>query len=190
MTEKIDSSNVLKLIVSELLDCTSEISPESLDSAVDEILNANRVFTAAAGRSGMGIRGFAMRLMHFGKTSFLVGETTTPGIHEGDVLFIGSGSGRTASLQLMAEKAKSKGARIVLVTIDANSPIALMSDLVIVVPTVSPKVKGPVSGSSIQPMGSLFEQALVLTLDSLIVLCMEKTQINTEQMFKNHANLE
>ena len=52
------------------------------------------------------IRGLAMRLMHMGYTSFVVGETITPAIQPGDLLVIASGSGSTETLTVIAEKCK------------------------------------------------------------------------------------
>jgi len=39
-------------------------------------------------------------------------------------------------------------------------------------------------------LGSLFEQALMLTLDALALVLMEETGKNTEEMFARQANLE
>ena len=54
-----------------------------------------RVFITGAGRSGLVGRFFVMRLVHLGKSAFVVGETTTPAINEGDLLIAISGSGNT-----------------------------------------------------------------------------------------------
>jgi D-arabinose 5-phosphate isomerase GutQ len=43
---------------------------------------------------------------------------------------------------------------------------------------------------SSQPMGSLFEQGMFLLLDALIVMLMEKRDVNADEMFDRHANLE
>ena len=43
---------------------------------------------------------------------------------------------------------------------------------------------------SVQPMGSLFEQSLLICLDYVILILMDKTQITAEEMFARHANLE
>jgi 6-phospho-3-hexuloisomerase len=48
-----------------------------------------------------------MRFMHLGYTVFIVGETNTPAILEGDLLLVASGSGTTSSV-VSAEKAKSQ----------------------------------------------------------------------------------
>ena len=180
----------IKRIAKEVHDCIANVSSEEVDAAVDLIEGPPRVFVAGAGRSALGIRGFAMRLMHLGVTSHVVGETTTPGIAAGDVLVIGSGSGSTASLVAAAEKAHAIGVSILLVTIDPTSPIGQLADVTIRVPAPSPKAAGGGSSSSIQPMGSLFEQSLFLLLDALIVLLMNKKGIDSEEMFGRHANLE
>jgi 6-phospho-3-hexuloisomerase len=39
-------------------------------------------------------------------------------------------------------------------------------------------------------MGSLFEQSLLITLETIMVLLMERLGLDSEMMFKNHANLE
>ncbi len=73
------------------------------------------------------MRAFGMRLMHLGKTVHVVGETTTPGIAATDLLILGSGSGRTASLVVMAEQARRLGAKVLLFTTDAESPLARLA---------------------------------------------------------------
>ncbi|MDF2815557.1 MAG: 6-phospho-3-hexuloisomerase, partial [Paenibacillus sp.] len=44
--------------------------------------------------------------------------------------------------------------------------------------------------STIQPMGSLFEQTLLLFFDSAILRLMEKKGYDSTTMFGRHANLE
>jgi len=182
--------NIIGSIAKEVSDCLAKVSSEELDHAVTLLDGAPRVFVAGAGRSALGIRGFGMRLMHLGVTTHVVGETTTPGITSDDVLVIGSGSGSTASLRSSAEKARAIGAAILLVTIDPASPIGQLADFVIRVPAPSPKAAGGGESTSVQPMGSLFEQSLFLLLDALIVMLMEKRGIDTDEMFGRHANLE
>ncbi len=157
---------------------------------VDALDRSPRTFVAGAGRSGFMMRAFSMRLMHTGRDVHVVGETTTPGIERGDLLLIGSGSGSTGSLRMMAEKAKALDASIGLVTIDASAPIARIADLVLVIPAPSPKARHQGRIQSVQPMGSLFEQGLLLILDALVVLLMERHGMTSDTMFGRHANIE
>ena len=89
-----------------------------------------------------------------------------------------------------AERALALGASVALVTITEASPIARLADLVITLPAPTPKI-GPVASTpSIQPLGTLFEQALGILLDLLVLQLMADMGVNGEAMFGRHANLE
>jgi 6-phospho-3-hexuloisomerase len=187
---KLTTGETLSTIAREIDTCLRNVDIEQVDAALDEIQSAPRVFLAGMGRSALAIRGFAMRLMHFGKATFVLGEIVTPGIAAGDLLIIGSGSGRTESLVANANKAKNLGARILLFTIDAQSPLAQLADQIVVIPAPSPKVVGEGKQTSVQPMGSLFEQGLLVLCDACVLRLMQESGTNAEQMFARHANLE
>ncbi len=162
------------------------------DRLAERILGAKRVFLAGAGRSGLAVRAFAMRLMHLGLSVHVAGDVTTPAIAAGDLLVVGSGSGETASLAAAARKARSVGAAVALLTIHPGSTIGGQSELTVRIPAVTPKAARPAAGAvqSIQPMGSLFEQLLGLTFDALVMDLMEHTGVDAGRMFARHANLE
>ena len=178
------------IVLKELEHTLSNIDIDKTNAFVELLNTSNAIFSCGAGRSGFMVKGFAMRLMHMDKTSYVVGETCTPNITKDDVLVICSGSGKTASLVNYANKAKEIGAKIVLVTINVNSTIADMADIVIEIPAVSPKSDVQGSVKSIQPMGSLFEQSEGIYLDIVIMLLMEKLGYSSDTMFTRHANLE
>ena len=132
-----------------------------------------------------------MRLMHMGINVHVVGDVTTPAVSTGDLLLIGSGSGSTDSLVAMALKAKSLKTRIALITIDPDSPVGKIADIVVSIPAPSPKVKKHIDVvESRQPMGSLFEQSLSMLLDSVVIMLMQRNRLNADSMFGRHANLE
>lgn len=177
-------------ILDELGETVGHVCNNSAEKLADAIMEAQTVFVAGAGRSGLAMKSFAMRLMHIGFETYVVGETVTPSITNKDVLLIGSGSGSTSSLVTSANKAEAIGATICLVTIDENSPIGKLADVVLTLPAPSPKINRDLGFRSVQPMGSLFEQSLLLILDAIILLLMEKTGKTPESMFNRHANLE
>lgn len=178
-------------ILKELLHNLQYANDNDFDAFVSEILSANHIFTAGAGRSGVSIRAFTNRLMHLGLAVSMVGEITNPHTHKGDLLIIGSGSGETESLAAMARKAKKNGVKIALVTMDAKSTIALMADVIVILPGVSPKLKNAgMDITSIQPMGSAFEQLQLITYDATIMELMERMSETAETMFERHADLE
>jgi len=183
--------SVVEQILGELGQCLCQVSAESLSRAGALIESSSRIFLAGAGRSGLCMRAFGMRLMHLGKTVYVVGETTTPGIAATDLLIIGSGSGRTTSLCAMAEQARGLGAQVLLFTTDAESPIARLSNLEVVIPAPSFRVMDEMHDSiSVQPLGTLFEQSMLILCDSLILGLMRRTRVSAAQMFAHHANLE
>lgn len=177
-------------VSNELNYCLTHIDLSQTERFIADLEQAKAIFVAGAGRSGFMARGFCMRLMHMGLKAYLVGETTTPGIANGDVLVICSGSGETKSLVSMAMKADSLGAKVELITINPESTIGLIATTNVVINAPSPKAAKEGDFKSIQPMGNLFEQSLLLYLDIIIMMLMEKKQMTSEQMFKNHANLE
>jgi 6-phospho-3-hexuloisomerase len=137
------------------------------------------------------MRALGMRLMHLEKTVYVVGETTTPSIVAQDLLILGSGSGRTTSLLAIAGQARRQGAKILLITTDVSSPLAELADYWVVIPAPSLKTAEGISGLvSVQPLGTLFEQSMLILCDRLILGLMQRTGINAAQMFERHANLE
>lgn len=177
-------------IIGELQRNAGKIAEEELKKAADFIKNAERVFIAGAGRSGFAARAMANRCMHLGLTVFFVGEPTTPAIRKGDLLLIGSGSGETASLVVMARKALREGAKLLTVTIHPEASIGTMADAVITLPGITPKGELTGTCTSIQPMGNLFEQLTWIVYDAIIMHLMAALGKSEDEMFALHANLE
>jgi 6-phospho-3-hexuloisomerase len=177
-------------VLKELDGTLKQVDPAAAANLIDLLMRSKRIFVAGAGRSGLMVKAFAMRLMHLGFAAYVVGETTTPAIAKGDVLLIGSGSGETGSLAGMAQKAKSLGVMVGFVGIFPESTIGKLSDAALQIPAPTPKAAVDNGLTSVQPMGSLFEQCLLLLLDSLVMGIMEKRHTDTGTMFKRHANLE
>ncbi len=180
----------LRAILEELAHNSAHVDDQQLSSAVGHITDARHVFLAGAGRSGVAITGFANRLMHLGKSVSLVGEITSPHSQPGDLLIIGSGSGETESLVALARKAHAAGVRIAAITMDNTSTIARLADVTVVLPGVSPKLRAATAITSIQPMGSAFEQIAFLTYDAIILELMDVLDESGDSMFSRHANLE
>lgn len=184
---------IARSILDELRRTLNQISCDEIDSLVREVTGAQRVFVAGAGRSGLVMRSFAMRLAQLGLTVHVVGETTSPAVRSGDLLLIGSGSGVTDRLVHYAGKAAETGARVAAATADPASPAARLADVVVVIPAPTPKSSKEAIGQeqrSGQPMGTLFEQSLGVLLDACVMLLMARLDETGRSMFARHANLE
>lgn len=185
-----DFQSWVETVTSEIRSALQSVSADEVAELQREILGAKRIFVAGKGRSGLFLRGFAMRLMHLGLHVHVVDEVTTPAIAVGDVLVLASGSGRTASLVQYANKAKEIGATLVLITTSPDSPVGRQADKIVHIPAPSVKAEGSSGIHSSQPMANLFEQSLALLLDITSLQLMKALSKTGEQMFARHANLE
>ena len=68
----------IAVILDELRQALAALDNESVERLIAAILKARRIFVAGAGRSGLIMRSFAMRLIHLGFDVSVVGETVTP----------------------------------------------------------------------------------------------------------------
>ncbi|WP_066186516.1 MULTISPECIES: 6-phospho-3-hexuloisomerase [Gracilibacillus] len=176
-------------ILQELAPTADLINDEEAEQLVQQILTSKKIFVAGAGRSGLMMKTFAMRLMQMGFEAYVVGETVTPNLEKGDLFILGSGSGETKGLVSMVQKAKSLEGIVALVTISPASTIGQMADITVSLPG-STKDKSDNESTSIQPMGAMFEQTLLLLFDAFILRLMEKQEMKGSAMFTKHANLE
>ncbi len=184
-----NTTHYLAKVVQELSQSVDYISDSAAEELVNQILESKKVFVAGAGRSGLMGKSFAMRMMHMGIDAYVVGETVTANLEKDDLLIIGSGSGETKTLVAVAEKAKSLGGKVAAVTISPGSTIGELADIIVKLPGVT-KDQSEGDYKTIQPMGSLFEQTMLLFYDSLILRFMEKKGLDSTKMYGKHANLE
>lgn len=185
-----NTTEYAKVITQELTATLEKVSSKDGEKLVNMILDAKKILVAGAGRSGFVAKAFAMRLMHMGFDAYVCGETVTPSLEKDDLFLVASGSGETGSLVNMAQKAQIIGAPIATVTICPNGTIGSLAEVAVEIPAPTPKVEVDAGLTSIQPMGSLFEQSCLLFLDAVILRLMEKRHNDSDNMFIRHANLE
>lgn len=177
-------------ILAELRQNADFLIDQEFEGLIEEIQKARHIFLSGKGRSGLAITAFANRLMHMGFSVSLIGEITAPHTAKGDLLILGSGSGETESLISLAQKARKQGVKVALVTMNRQSTLAGVADACVELPGVSPKTQGEAAITSIQPMGSAFEQIMLLCFDGVVLRLMELTNQTSDEMFARHADLE
>ena len=168
-------------ITGELNDVLAKVSGEDVERAARSILAHERVFVGGAGRTGLMLKAFAMRLMQIGRTVYAAGEVVTPAVEEGDLVYLASASGSTRSVLLYAETAVKAGADLFVVTASEDSPLSKIHAPDVLLPCNCEG--GTASG---QRLGSLFEQVLLLFCDA-VVLALPSDE---DTMRRRHANLE
>jgi 6-phospho-3-hexuloisomerase len=178
-----DAFDPLSAIVAELASVAAHVDRAEMERLLDLMRGAKRVFVAGIGRSGLMARGIAMRLMHLDFAVYVVGETTTPSIAKGDLLICCTRYGKSRTLHTYVEKAHEVGAKAAIVTMTAKSPLAKRADEVFVIPIGT-------GGKSRQPLGTIFEQSLLVYCDALVMLAMRRLGISEEEMARRHTQLE
>ena len=189
--------SVSKDVVRLIDDVLSGVDEGEAEEFMKALMGARRIFAAGAGRSGLVARSFSMRLMHLGFEVYVVGETITPAIGEEDLLIAVSGSGRTASTLLAAETVKERGATVISVTSQSDSPLGRISDVVVRIggrkdrsarDYLSDQLRG--RSESLTPMGTLFELSVGVFFDSIVACLMERMKKSELELKKKHTDLE
>lgn len=174
----------------ELSNTLGAVKEEEVLALLHSICGARKIYVCGAGRSLLMLRGLAMRLMHVGLESYVVGDTTTPAFEEGDLLILGSGSGETSGLINVARKARSLGGKIAVITVKENSTLGTMADILVKIPAFTDKVPCEAARQPILPGGSMFEQCMLVLGDAMVLPLAKMRGVPTDRPFKRHANLE
>ena len=180
-----DDTDALKAAGRDLLDRIAETMKKvdwaSFLALAEMLPPARRTFITGAGRSGLVARSFGMRLMHAGLPVFIPGETITPAAGAGDLLVAISCTGQTGYTDYIARRARQLGATVVVLTSDANSPLARDADKVVIIPATAP---------DIVLRAAVFEHAASLCLDAVFNVLSESLKLDLEEFRARHANLE
>jgi len=147
----------------------------------DMLPQAGRTFVTGAGRSGLVARSFGMRLMHAGLPAFIPGETATPAAGPGDLLVAVSCTGTTGYTEYLARRAGELGARVVVITAEPESSLALAADKIVLVPA---------EGDDIVVRAAVFEHAASLCLDAVFNILVDRLELDPDSLRQRHANLE
>lgn len=122
-----------------------------------------------------------MRLMHAGLPVFIPGETITPAADHRDLLVAISCTGRTGYTAYMAQRAHELDAKVIVLTSDADSPLARQGDDVIIIPTTA---------ADIVMRAAVFEHTASLSLDAVFNVLSERLKLDLDEYRQRHANLE
>ena len=176
------------LIIGEHAKVLQGVDGATWERAGALLVDAPVVFTIGTGRSGLALQMAAMRFMHLGKATHVVGETTAPAIGEGDVLVAASGSGSTKRVVTAARTASEQGAHVLAITTNPDSDLAGLATEVLLIPAAD---KQDFEGTtSAQYAGSLFEQSLLILTDALFHVLWQTSGSQAEELWRLHANLE
>ena len=160
-----------------------------VDRLCDEILKAKRIATYGVGREGLMMRALCMRLMHLGLDAHVVGDMTTPPLGNGDLLLVSAGPGSFSTVAALVGVAKAAGARTAALTAQPSGAVPKSVDTVIHL-RAQTMADDRGAMTSVLPMGSLYEAAMLLFGDVASIVLRERLRQSGEDMRGRHTNLE
>jgi len=177
------SSEYINYKIKDILDAVSQ---DDINKVKKLFFKSKRVFVYGAGRSGLVARAFAIRLVHLGFQTFVIGETIGAPVKKDDLVFIVSGSGETITSVMTAEIARDIGAKLVVVTGEKNARINRFADVIIVLSAACQDTEK----KKLAPLGTLFEASVWVLLDAIVAMLMDSKGETEKTMQSRHATLQ
>jgi 6-phospho-3-hexuloisomerase len=164
------------------------VDQNQVDSLCEAILNANTTVVYGLGREGLVMRGFAMRLMHLGLSTAVVGDMTTRPVGRGDLFLVSCGPGYLSTVEALTTVAQNAGTTVAMITSQAEAALPQRSDLLLTLPAQT--MAEQEGSSSQQSMGSPFEQAMWILLDAIVPRLQAALGQTSDDLRRRHTNLE
>ena len=191
--------SAIEAILDNIHEAEEYLVEEDIVKFIEIITTADNIFVTGAGRSGLAAKAFAMRLMHLGLSSYVVGETISPAINAGDCILAISGSGETNTIVTAAKISKKRGAKVLALTSYPESSLGQIADGIIHVKGrtkvevddenyLKRQIKG--NYTSLTPLGTAFELTSLVFLDGLVSELMEAMGKTEQDLKSRHTVLE
>lgn len=173
----------------ELARGVASIAAADFRILTEAIASARRIVVYGCGREGLMMRALAMRLYHLGCDVHVQGDMSCPPLGRGDLFLVASGPGKLATVHALIGQARGAGAKVACITAEPDGPDARAADIRMVIPvqTMARDLSAP---SSVLPMGSVFEGAMFLAFELLVLTLRDRLQQAPDQMRARHTNME
>jgi len=187
---EIRGNDLARMALDELAAVLGRVDETAMNHACRMIAEAGRTGVFGCGREALQIKGFAMRLFHLGLPVAVVGDVTMPPLGPGDVFLVTAGPGELATVLALMKIAREAGARVLLLTAQAESSAAKMADFTLLVPAQTLADDQGASATSVLPMGSVYEGALFVLFEVMVLKLKEMLGASLEAMRARHTNME
>jgi 6-phospho-3-hexuloisomerase len=184
------SDDLMRAALDELGAALAKVDDRLIDAACRMIADARRIGVYGCGREALQIKGFAMRLFHLGLPVGVVGDVTMPALGHGDVLLVTSGPGETSTVLALMRTARAAGTTNLLLTAEPESSAARLADFVLVIPAQTMASDQGEAQVSVLPMGSVYEGALFVLFEVMVLKLRTLTGATGEAMRARHTNME
>jgi len=184
------ANSLYKSALDELAGVFERLDDTAVDTAVQMIADAHKTVVFGGGREKLQIMGFCMRLYHMGLATAVEGDMTTPPVGPGDLFIVTVGPGEISTALALLGVAKAAGASILVITAQPQGRAAEYADFVLTLPAQTMADDQGDRKTSVLPMGSLYEGALFILFEIMVLKLQNKIGITPDAMRANHTNLE
>lgn len=178
----------MRAAAAELAAVAEAIDPRVLEPVAAAVAGAGRVMCYGCGREGLMMRALAMRLHHLGVTVCMQGDMAAFPLGAGDLFLCAAGPGELATASALCRVARAAGARVIVVTAEPTGATARLADELLVIPAQT--MANDRAGGSVLPMGSLFEGAMFVAFEVLVLRLREVLGETADSMRARHTNME
>jgi 6-phospho-3-hexuloisomerase len=183
-----DVKVTMREAAAELTGVAATTDEAALEPTVRAIAAARRVMVYGCGREGLMMRALAMRLHHLGLDVCVQGDVTAFPLGPGDLFVCAAGPGALATATALCRVAKRAGASVIVVTAEPGGETAALADDLLVIPAQT--MARDRGGESVLPMGSLFEGAMFLVFEIIVLRLRAVLGESAEGMRARHTNME
>lgn len=162
----------------------------AFEAACAAIAGARRIVLYGCGREALQVKGFAMRLFHLGLDVGVAGEMTASPVGKGDLFFVSSGPGELATVLALIGQARQSGARSLVLIAEPAGSAARAADQLLIVPAQTMASDLKPGRSDLLPMGSVYEGALFVLFEMMVLDLKARLGIDDAAMRARHTNLE
>ena len=167
-----------------IADMMETVMSDSFGKAVDILAKCPRIMTCASGSSGVAAKKFAHSLCCIERGAMFMPPSEAVhgglgGLKKGDAMVMISRGGKTAELLPIIDVCNKKGAILIAVTENLESPLAINADVVL-------KLKVATESDKYNVMATSSYVATIALFDSLLCALIEETGYTKEQFALIH----
>ena len=176
--------------LAELGSVAKRIDEADVERACGMISGAGKIVLYGCGREGLQVRGLAMRLYHLGCDVAMHGDMAAPPVGGGDLFVATAGTGELATVTALMRVARDAGAGVLFLTAEPEAAAAKLADFVLEIPAQTMARDQGEAATSVLPMGSVFEGALFLLFEVMVLRLGNIMDVSAQDMRARHTNLE
>ena len=179
----------IKAIIGNIVSAEEFLDADSIDRFENIIIESKNVFVTGAGRSGLAAKAFAMRLMHLGYYVYVVGETITPWINDGDIIITVSKSGKSNSITEIIGDSELDNVKFLSICGSEDCDLAGISDAKIIIESLPQnciELEGDLDPLELILMGCAFEISAFIILDALVCELMQNLNLREKDLKDYH----